>query len=202
MRGIGRVCRWMALIVALAAYETTAVAGSILLPADIAPFFEAGTTPIALESADLNGDGRADYLLILERPLLDGADDMPTNQRPLLVLIRQPNNSLVVAARNERVVYCARCGGMFGDPFEGIKAKRKRFTVHMYGGSAWRWATNYTFAFSRRDQAWQLVEVSELSYHTSNPDKMDQKVSRPPKDFGKIDFNDFDPETWVGAGVR
>lgn len=197
---MGIVSRILALTSALC--TSIAIASPIMLPADIAPFVEAGAIPIALESADLNGDGRADYLLAFERPLLEATGDMPANQRPLLVLMRQPDNSLTLAARNERVVYCAHCGGMFGDPFEGIKAAKGRFTVHLYGGSAWRWATSYTFAFSRRDLAWQLVEVRELSYHTSDPDKLDQKVSRPPRDFGRIDFSDFDPGKWMGVGVR
>ena len=42
----------------------------IEVPAEIRTFVEAGTKPIALESADLNGDGTKDFILVIEREKL------------------------------------------------------------------------------------------------------------------------------------
>lgn len=165
------------------------------VPDEVRPFVEAGTKAIAVEAADLNGDGRGDFVLVLERenPAKD-ENDFPVNQRPLLILVRGADGRLSAAKRNERVVMCSRCGGVFGDPFEGVVAKRNTFTVMFYGGSNWRWAYSYQFNYSRADKTWQLVRVEETDYHTSDPDKMKTKVFIPPRDYGKIDIADFNPE--------
>ncbi len=183
----------------LCAAPLTAAAqdGELKVPAEVRPFVEAGTKAIALEAADLNGDGRGDFVLVLERenPAKD-ADDFPVNQRPLLILLRGADGRLSEAKRNERVVLCSRCGGVFGDPFEGVEVGRNTFTVHLYGGSNWRWKYAYRFNYSRIDGTWQLVRVEEINYHTSDPDKAETKVYTPPRNFGKIDIADFDPENY------
>jgi len=173
------------------------------LPPEVRPFVAAGTRAIALERGDLNGDGRPDYVLVLERP-----DAPPTNadaeggQRTLLVLVRQAGGALKEAARNDKVVCCGTCGGMMGDPFQQLRVGPNSFTVSQYGGSGWRWSVEVRFAYSRRDDRWQLVRVEEQSFHASAPDKVKVKVSMPPASFGKIDLADFDPEKWQGAGRR
>ena len=173
------------------------------VPAEVQPFVAAGTKAIAVEAADLNGDGRGDFVLVLERenPAKD-ADDFPQNERPLLILLRGDDGKLSEAKRNERVVMCSRCGGVFGDPFEGVVAGRNTFTVMHYGGSNWRWAYSYKFNYSRMDKTWQLVRVEESEFHTSAPDKMKTRVFTPPRDFGKIDIADFDPENYKKASKR
>lgn len=168
---------------------------NLKLPAEVAPFVERGTKALALETADLNGDGRGgDYVLVLERQQTKRDKyDLPINQRPLLILVRQPDNSLKLAARNEKAVFCSACGGVFGDPFAGIVADRNTFTVNLYGGSNWRWTENYTFGYSRRDKTWQLVRIESGSFHVFEPDKVKKKITTPKK-FGKINLADFDPE--------
>ncbi|MET0645995.1 MAG: hypothetical protein ABW208_05190 [Pyrinomonadaceae bacterium] len=191
----------LALALLCAAPTAAAQSEDLRVPAEVQPFVEAGTKAIALEAADLNGDGRADFVLVLERenPSKD-ADDFPVNQRPLLILLRGGDGKLSAAKRNERVVMCSRCGGVFGDPFEAVEAGRNTFTVHHYGGSNWRWKYAYKFNYSRIDKTWQLVLTEEISYHTSDPDKMKRRVFTPPKDFGKIDLADFDPDNYKKKG--
>ncbi|HWW75448.1 MAG TPA: hypothetical protein VNZ44_08630 [Pyrinomonadaceae bacterium] len=167
------------------------------VPAEVRPFVEAGTKAIAVEAADLNGDGRGDFVLVLERenPQKD-ENDFPVNQRPLIILVRGADGKLGEAKRNERVVMCSRCGGVWGDPFEGVVAGRNGFSVELYGGSNWRWKYSYKFNYSRVDKTWQLVRAEEISYHTSDPDKMKTRVFMPPRDYGKIDIANFDPEKY------
>lgn len=89
------------------------------IPAEVAPFVESGTKAIALETAELNGDGRSgDFVLVLERSetRLDKYY-LPLDQRPLLILARQSDKSLKLAGRNEKAVFCSKFGGVFGDPF-------------------------------------------------------------------------------------
>lgn len=168
------------------------------VPAEVAPFVEAGTKAIAVEKGDLNGDGREDFILVLERenPAKD-KDDFPINQRPLLILTRGADGRLSETKRNERLIMCSQCGGVFGDPFEGVTVGRNTFTAEFYGGSNWRWKYSYRFNYSRRDKTWQLVRVESLDYHTSNPDKVKTTIHTAPRDFGKIDIADFDPENYL-----
>ncbi|HLM67471.1 MAG TPA: hypothetical protein VK358_08090 [Longimicrobium sp.] len=176
---------------ALAQSKCRAVAS---LPAAVRPFVKRGTCAIELESKDLDLDGRGDYLLVLEQ-LEAGPDPSFGRRRSLLVLTASPAGRLREAARNDGVVLCSGCGGVWGDPFEGVTAAPGRFTVEHYGGSAWRWRADYTFAYSRRDRAWQLVRVHQLNYHTGDPEAtMKRRELRPPRDYGKIDLRVFDPD--------
>lgn len=178
-----------------------AQADELKIPAEVAPFVETGTRAIALESADLNGDGTKDFILILqkEKPAL-GEYELPEKSRPLLILTRSADGKLTTTKRNEDLVLCAQCGGVFGDPFEGVRVGRGTFTVDHYGGSNWRWKTTHRFNYSRIDKTWQLVRVENLSYHTSNPNKVKTEIETPPRHFGKIDIADFDPETYSNKG--
>jgi hypothetical protein len=146
----------------------------------------------------LNGDSREDFILVLEKgnPVKD-ENGFPINQRPFLILLRGADGKLTLAKRNERIIMCSECGGIFGDPFEGVGAGRNTFIVEHYGGSAWRWKYSYKFNYSRIDKTWQLVRVEELTYHTSDPNKVKAKLYRPQKDFGKIDIADFDPGNYL-----
>ena len=181
----------------------TAQDADLKVPADVLPFVAAGTKAIAVEKSDLNGDGREDFILVLERekPAMD-ADDFPVGQRPLLILLRGADGRLTMAKRNEQVVMCSQCGGVFGDPFEGVIAGRNTFSVEHYGGSAERWKFSYQFNYSRIDKTWQLVRVQEIHYHTANPNGGTDRIYKPPKDFGKIDIAKFDPENYLKKSGR
>lgn len=173
------------------------------IPAELRPFVLPGTRALCAVGADLNTDGLRDYVLVLQKEKEDTAAlGLPETQRPLLVVVRRPGGTLQVAARNDRVVYCAECGGVFGDPFEGVQAGPGTFTVLHYGGSAWRWRTDYTFRYAQGARAWRLTKVGELSYHTLDPGKMEQTVFVSPDDFGDIDLADFHPEHWKRPSAR
>src|SRR5215831_288286 len=173
-------------------------AQELKIPAEVAPFIDSGAKAIALEKSDLNGDGRDDFILVLEKENpAKNSEDFPINQRPLLILLRGADGKLTAAKRNEKIVMCSQCGGVFGDPFEGVIAGPGTFSVEHYGGSSWRWKYSYKFNYSRIDKTWELVRVEEVNYHTSNPDKATTRIYTPPKDFGKIDIADFDPDNYL-----
>jgi hypothetical protein len=192
-----------ALLVAPAAEPQAGRYDDAAIPAAARPFVAPDTRPITFETADLDRDGRQDAVLVLEatrrRPDDEESDGFI---RTLVVLLGQPDGTYRDAARNDKVAYCTGCGGVMGDPFEGVAVKPGSFTVTNAGGSSWRWTNEYTFNYSRRDRAWQLVRVVSRSMHTSKPDLEEVKVSTPPRDFGKIDLADFDPENWEGEGPR
>ena len=165
------------------------------VPADVRPFVEKNTSVLAVERGDLDRDGDADVVLVLE-------PTDPEQPRPLLVLVRDAKGTLKLAKRSAKAVACRTCGGVMGDPFQGVHVENGRFTIEHYGGSSWRWSASYTFAWSRRDRSWQLVRVEGSSFHASEPDKVDTKIETPPKDFGLIDLTEFDPENYKGRGKR
>lgn len=180
----------LVLLTGVAAFAQTA---EVKVPAKVKPFVEANAKAIALESADLNNDGRKDFILVFEREKTELDDyGMPERQRPLLILISDKSGNLTEAKRNEDIVYCSTCGGVFGDPFAGITVGPGTFTVDHYGGSAWRWTRSAKFNYSRIDKTWQLVKFETSSYHTSDPNKVKKKIHLP-KTFGKVDIADFDP---------
>jgi hypothetical protein len=174
----------------------------VKVPDEVTPFVEAKREAVALESGDLNGDGRKDLVLVVSDVVAESDRyDEGAGSRSVMILIRQADNSLKLAARNNLVAMCQACGGAFGDPFEGVDINGTKFTVLNYGGSADRWAYHYTFAYSRRDDTWQAVRVEEINFHTLDPDKtMKKRVYTPPKDFGLITFADFDPDSFRKQG--
>ncbi|MFZ6875639.1 hypothetical protein ACO0LF_26535 [Undibacterium sp. Di27W] len=173
------------------------------IPAELLPFILPNTKLLAYEVADLNGDDKADYIFILEKQKKHPDDDpIDHEQRRLNIAIRQADGKLKLIKTNDKIVFCSGCGGAFGDPFSDLTAGKKTFSVSHYGGSNWRWANTYQFNYSKKDDTWQLVKVSELSFMASEPDKVKEKIFAPPRHFGKIDIADFDPENFKGAGAK
>ena len=220
MANQGRVMRkflttsiWLCVALLIIAVAPLIIAGQeiiaaqeseLKIPAEVAPFVESGTKPIALEQADLNGDGRGDFTLVLEKEsTAKDQYDLPVDQRPLLILLRGADGKLTLVKRNDQIIMCSKCGGAFGDPFAGVFARRNTFSVEHYGGSAWRWQYSYKFNYSRIDKTWQLVRVQEVSFHTFEPNKAKTRIYTPPRHFGKIDIADFDPDNYLKkAGKR
>ena len=78
---------------------------------------------------DLNLDGLDDLILVLKSTVEDSLSDLGEYPlRPLLILIRGKDNQLQVAKRNDHTVYCADCGGVWGDPYDGIAIKNGYFS--------------------------------------------------------------------------
>jgi len=174
------------------------------VPKELKPFAAKNESILAYEYADLNGDGTRDVVFIVE-PKFDENDPRAREDegiRTLKIAIRVPGGGLKVVKESRKAALCRSCGGMLGDPFESLSAGAKGFSISHYGGSSWRWMTTYSFAYSRRDNTWQLVEVEESSFHTSNPDDMKSKTYKPPRHFGKIDIVDFDPSEYRGVGKK
>ena len=121
-----------------------------VIPAEVKEFVDKGATAIALESADLNGDGTKDFILVTEKSKPEPTENDTDDSRSLLIIVSGAGGKLKLAVRNEKVVYCRSCGGAFGDPFDGAEANRSSFTVYNYGGSWQRWGDYYQFNYSRR----------------------------------------------------
>lgn len=187
-------------IVLVKLYPGLALSSGQKTPADIIPFIRGTESLLYFATADLNGDGLQDYLLILEKP---GSEE-DGNLRELVILTKQKDRSLQLAKRNGKIVYCSKCGGGWGDPFnsDNVIADTKTFSVDNYGGGGFRWSEGFKFNYSRRDRTWQLVEATVSTFNINDVDNEKTKTYRPPKDFGKIDIADFDPANFLGVGPR
>jgi hypothetical protein len=188
----------------LLAITATAQNDEVKVPDEVKPFVEKGKVAIALESGDLNADGRKDLVLVTGEPIAEDAKwEEGAGERSVLILVREPGGSLKLAARNDNVVLCRNCGGVFGDPFAGVDVRGTRFTINNYGGSNDRWSYSYTFAYSPRDRTWQLVRVVDESFHALDPKNTTRRRTyTPPRSFGLINFADFDPDNYLGKGKK
>jgi hypothetical protein len=179
------------LLLLIASHLAGAMAAPAAPPAELMRFVEPGTELLSFNAADLNGDSTQDYLVVLQRKDTEGT-------RPLLIIGREKTGALRLLKRNEVLVGCANCGGMMGDPLQAIEVKGQGFTVANAGGSIDRWSNRFSFAWSRADKSWQLVRAEASSFSAPEPDEtFRQNVHLPPRDFGKIDLADFDPDRYL-----
>ncbi len=142
---------------------------------------------IASVKADLNGDGKDDYLVAFE---------YLNAERELLVVINQ-GKKYSIAARSKRAILCKECGGVYGDPFVRIWAEKKKFGVDHFGGSNFKWSNNSEFGYSRRDKNWQLVKFDDANYNLENDVEEKHYV---PADFGLINLDMFDVNYYMSEG--
>ena len=106
-------------------------------------------------------DSRKFIVLVLSPIGEEDYDSIAQINRKLIVLEQSRSYTQVIATSDE-VVLCKSCGGIFGDPYNGIELKANILKVSNYGGSAWRWSENYTFRF--QDYEWQLIGATYDSY--------------------------------------
>ena len=127
---------------------------SVAVPPELGPFVPAGTKPIEWHKADLNLDGRPDYVLVVERDC---------EERTLLVVVRRSNGSLYIAASNNRIIGIRGDGGTYGG-YDGTLVAPGAFTVSQVSGSGpIRQSESVTFAWSARKKTW-VVEQDQGEY--------------------------------------
>lgn len=151
---------------------------------------EEGYTVLDTASGDLNLDAYPDKILILKK---NGEDSLSGALRPLLILAGREHGQYVFETRNDSVVMCRDCGGVFGDPYEHTTIKKGYFSVEHYGGSNWRWTRIITFKYLKSTNHWVLHRDAGVSFHTSDPDKQEEIITNK-ADFDKLPFEKFSYE--------
>jgi hypothetical protein len=180
--------KWILLLFIFSA--TAAKAQDKILPAEAKPFVPHGYEMLDYVTGDLNGDKRPDAILLLKVP---GEDTITgDNQtRPLLLLIRQANGKLKQEKRNDNLVMCAQCGGVFGDPYEGTTIANNGFTINFYGGSSWRWAYEYRFDYKPAKKDWLLVKESQSSFQSTDPENTTKECIIEEDELGEIPIEKY-----------
>lgn len=160
------------------------------LPESLKPFVLNGYEFLDFIEGDLNADKRPDAILVLKIPGEDTvyAEDL---QRPFLLLIRQPDGKLKVEKRNDNLVMCRHCGGIYGDPYEGIEILKNGFSISFYGGSSWRWSYTYNFGYNFSRKNWFLIKEKNSSYHNTEPEINTKECSIDATELGIISIEQF-----------
>ena len=151
---------------------------------ELAAFIPVGYTLLDSAISDLNKDGYKDVVLILKSKKEESFSE---KLRPLLILHGDKNKKYNLIARNDSVVLCQGCGGVFGDPYDNLVIKNNFFSVEHYGGSHWRWTRIMTFKYDPKTKRYILHRDAGESYHMDDPEKTTENLNRK-KDFDKLPF--------------
>lgn len=166
---------------------------STLMSEDINAFVPAGMKLVDSVRGDLTGNGGNDALLVAAAP--SPADAMLGQGQPrsVLLLRDQGNGVLQLAARNDRLVPCERCGGLAGDPYAFSAIHNGTFSISVSGGSRERWASDYHFQYQADGKRWQLARVERVVSDTITDEQKTQQLDA--SELGQPGFTDFDPAT-------
>jgi len=176
--------------------SVNAVAQNTTVPEELKPFIMPGYEVMDVVKGDLNKDKLDDYLLVLKTAgedtfLFDNTDW--DAHRPLLLIIRQANGTLKTVAVNNELIFCKNCGGVMGDPYQGLTIKSGEFTADLYGGSSWRWAESFTFRYDAVKKNWFLQKHKSTSFQSGDPERTmnESVISR--SETGDISIEKFTP---------
>ncbi|HVX50514.1 MAG TPA: hypothetical protein VHB48_10160 [Chitinophagaceae bacterium] len=150
-------------------------------------FIPQGFTILDTASGDLNRDSITDMVLILQNRYENFNTD---TTRPLLLLQGCGNELYKLLARNDSVVLCFGCGGIYGDPYNGIVIKHGYFSIQHLGGSGWRWTRIITFRYIPKTKQFILHRDAGEYWHVSDPSKTTGIINNK-EDFDKLPFNKF-----------
>lgn len=177
------------------------------LPAEVVAFIPKGYEALDYKTGDLNGDKKQDAILILK---VVGEDSLVEDEppRPFLLLIRQADNKLKQVKRNDNLVMCRHCGGVFGDPYSDLEISRNGFSIHFYGGSSWRWAYEYSFSYKPAKKDWYLTKELQTNFNATDPNNTMKEIEVSELELGEVSLekfstnNEYTTEDWVVTSVK
>ncbi|NID13966.1 hypothetical protein [Luteibacter yeojuensis] len=158
---------------------------------DLKPFAAGGAKILESTSGDLKGDGSTGVVLILAPPSAGVPESTEAPFRTVKILVRDNAGKLQEVVSNARLVPCATCGGIAGDPYGYTRIERGNFTVAIGGGSRERWSDEFTFTYVAARKNWFVTHAIR---RVEDQDTGARKViDLNAGDLGDIAFGDFDP---------
>jgi hypothetical protein len=118
-------------------------------------FIAKGYTVFDTATSDFNTDGLTDMLLVT-------TNKSEMNDSRKLMILQKNSAGYLISAICDNAILCKECGGIFGDPYAGISFKKNVLNINHYGGSAWRWSSNFTFRF--QNKRWELIGIYQDYY--------------------------------------
>ncbi|WP_321012303.1 hypothetical protein [Eisenbergiella sp.] len=108
-----------------------------------------------MDSAELdyNQDGIPDYVGVLQYrpPNSENYGELP---RILFAIYSEGAKQYRLDFQDANLIRTMSEGGIFGDPYLPLTAEKCAFTIHTYGGSAWRWSEDFTYIY--KEGIWYL----------------------------------------------
>ena len=138
-------------------------------------------------ATDFNNDGMMDQIIILKAEGED-EDAFAEDDRVLMVLEYVDGGGYKLSGKAEHAVMCKGCGGMMGDPVQGVTVDETtpdQFSIPHYGGSRERWSTTLTFGYEADNGRWSLIEKETGVMDTMEPNA-DEKVEAETHALGEI----------------
>lgn len=139
---------------------------------------------------DLSGQGGVAALVVLEHPAGD-SNVGEGRSRTLLLVARDAQGQLRTLAQNDKIVPCAQCGGVAGDPYSYSRVASGHFTVVTEGGSREHWWNEFHFEYAPKINDWILQKAVRGVRDTATGRK--KQISLSARTLGVIKFSDFDP---------
>lgn len=149
-----------------------------------------GSKLLDAQIGDLTGQGSAAALVVLEHPASD-SNAGEGRSRTLLLVARDEQGQLRTLAQNDKIVPCARCGGVAGDPYSYSRVAPGRFTVVTEGGSREHWWNEFHFEYAPKINGWILQKAVRGVRDTATGRKKQLNLSA--RTLGIVKLNDFDP---------
>lgn len=141
-------------------------------------FIPEGWLKIDSTIGDFNEDGVKDYALVI----IDSINEKVLGDiNRSIVIVEGSKSGFKLSGYCDSAILCLGCGGIYGDPYQGIEFRKNILIVNHYGGSAWRWSVTDKFRFQNND--WYLIGETKNSYWNV---KMCDKLG----DFAGTDYDD------------
>lgn len=151
------------------------------LPQEVRPFVPAGESATDVVCANLNGTGKAAYLLVTRKMNGDGL-------RTLQVLLRQPDGKLSSVIRNSDVIQPSEKDFMGG--YEVIARTDRIEVINRQLGSGGGDVWTLYFQWSPPDTTWLLSRVDKTLVGPGHAED-DIAYIQCPSDFGRITIAQF-----------
>jgi len=126
-------------------------------------------------AGDFDGDGTPDLAVVILSPPRPGTEGgiVEDRTRTLVMGLRDGAGFRAVQS-SSCLALCTQCGGVMGDPFQGLSTSGKdRLAVSNYGGSRYRWSVRYVVAWHKG--AFRVVAVDSTSQDTARPNRERQR---------------------------
>lgn len=140
------------------------------------------------QHGDLDADGDEDVLLVLQDTR---GDEARFRSRALQIFLRADDGNLEETVMNPHAILCSSCGGMLGEPLQGIEIAAGKFSLRFEGGSREVWSREYRFVYVSQARTWLLNEFESVAHDRITEESGSSRLT--PKDFGAITIERFDP---------